>query len=250
MTIQFVSAFIDLNEDRSKGKSIDVYCKHFLKMASSNIQIYLFLSESYKEPYDRIVGPLENVRIEIIELKDLDTYKNVSMLECKMPHVRTDYKDTKNYMILMNSKIEFIHRVMEKTDYSHYSWIDCSLFHVIHDHVGGINYLKMLSAAHLSESLYIPGCWDKSSIPTFHSISWRFCGGFFIGGRKSLNDFYNEYNSLFTNVVTIHGLAWEVNIWAWLEHIGHLKCIWVKADHNDSIIRLPADAFVGSKDAT
>jgi hypothetical protein len=28
-----------------------------------------------------------------------------------------------------------------------------------------------------------------------------------------------------------------------MEHIGHLQCIWFKADHNDSIVRIPGSAF-------
>jgi hypothetical protein len=215
-------------------------------MASSGIKIYLFLSESYKEEYNSIVGPLPNVTIEIIELIDLHTYKCLSTLvePCTLPTMRTAYKDTQNYMILMNSKIEFIHRVMEKVNATHYGWVDFSLFHVITNIQSGIEYLKVLDYATLKDGLYIPGCWNNNRLPSFNSISWRFCGGFFIGDKESVNNFYIEHNNLFISIVEVYGLTWEVNIWAWLEHIGHLKCVWFKADHNDSIIRLPVEAFV------
>jgi hypothetical protein len=245
MTIQYVSAFIDLYEDRSKEKSVETYCMHFSKLASSGIQIYLFLSESYREVYDRLVGPLDNVTIEFIELKDLETYKSVSSIAYKLPFNRSTGKDTANYMILMNSKIEFMQRVihMNKTDANNfYAWIDFSIFHVFKDVPAGIDYLKMLDTVKLENGLYIPGCWNNGA-PSFDSICWRFCGGFFIGDKQSVEKFYSEYESLFRNILGIKGLAWEVNVWAWLEHIGHLKCIWFKADHNDSIIRLPSNAF-------
>jgi hypothetical protein len=101
----------------------------------------------------------------------------------------------------------------------------------------------MLDTVKLADGLYIPGCWN-SGPPSFDSICWRFCGGFFIGDSESVRKFFSEYESLFKNILVIKGLAWEVNVWAWLEHIGHLNCKWFKADHNDSIIHLPKEIFL------
>ena len=243
MTIQYVSALIDLGEDRSSEKSVETYCKHFSTLASTGIEIYLFLSESYREIYDKLVGPLPNVFIEYSELSDLQAYNSLLDISYNLPFNRSVGKDTKNYMILMNGKIEYVNRVTKVRKATHYAWIDFSIFHVLKDTAGAIDYLKKLSFRNFKNGLYIPGCWREGA-PSFDSICWRFCGGFFIGDGESLQQFYAEYDSLFKNIVVVKGLAWEVNVWAWLEHIGHLKCVWFKADHNDSIIRLPAEAFL------
>jgi hypothetical protein len=44
-------------------------------------------------------------------------------------------------------------------------------------------------------------------------------------------------------IVDQHGLSWEVNIWHYLELHHSLSIQWYKADHNDSIIRIPQFFF-------
>ena len=245
MPTTFVTAFLDLGEDRSKDKSVEKCFTLFLKLVSTGIDIHLFLSKSYTETYERIVGSPANIKIEYIELNELDTYRDIQNINYGMPQIRTEHHDTRNFMILMNSKIEFVHRAILTGNSSHYAWIDFSIFHVFKDIDATTKYLKMLSVSVLKDGLFIPGCWEPGE-PSFASVWWRFCGGFFIGDKESLNVFYRSSHSLLSTIISLKGLTWEVNVWSWLEHIGHLKCIWYKADHNDSIIRVNAFKVVAS----
>jgi hypothetical protein len=247
-TLIFVTAFIDLKEDRTQEKSAETRCAHFRSLAATGIPIYLFMSRCYQEMYDRIVGAPSNVSIEYAELEDLDTYKDIARTNYELPANRTAHKDTANFMILMNAKTEFIHMAMEKcaSESNHFAWIDFSIFHVFKEVEKTSAYLRALAIAPLKEKesfLVIPGCWFTQAEPSFQKISWRFCGGFFIGDRESLDAFYRSHRRLFKTIVNSYGLAWEVNVWAWLESAFQLSCTWVHADHDDSIVRVPLSVF-------
>jgi len=240
----FVTAFIDLGEDRSQEKSVEARCNHFLSLAKTGIPIYLFMSRSYQEPFTRIVGPAPNVTIEFVELEELDTFKEITDVNYELPLHRNGHKDTANFMILMNAKTEFMHMAMVKTHATHYAWIDFSIFHVFKEVEKTSAYLQTLAVTPLKDSfLVIPGCWFTQAEPSFSKISWRFCGGFFMGDRDSLETFYRTYRRLFKSVVVAYGLSWEVNVWAWLENAQQLDCTWVNADHNDSIVRVPSSVL-------
>ena len=242
MPVTFVTAFIDLGEDRSKDKSVDTCFTLFKQLAKTGITLHLFLSPSYSETYTRIVGAPENVKVTFLELSDLETYRELVGLEYKLPVIRTPHHDTKNFMILMNSKIEFVHRAAAMGESSHYAWIDFSIFHVFRDPVGSAAYLRMLGASSLQDTcLAFPGCWQKGA--NFSAVNWRFCGGFFLGDKASLETMYEMYRTHFKRIVQLSGLTWEVNMWAYLEYTVGWSPTWFLADHNDSIVRIPGDTF-------
>ena len=116
-----------------------------------------------------------------------------------LPKIRNESKDTFEYLLLMNAKIEFIYDTIEKNPWqsTHFAWIDFNISHVFTDIQASTNYLKItygtsitaLSGIPLLPFLAIPGCWnpiqlnsDMSSI--LDKVHWRFCGGFLIGDRE------------------------------------------------------------------
>ena len=77
-----------------------------------------------------------------------------------------------------------------------------------------------------------------------NNICWRFCGGFFIGDKESLIDFYNlSFNNYSEFLIATKTFLWEVNYWAWLESYKNFSPIWFSGDHNDSIINIPSDLY-------
>ena len=240
----FVTAFLDLFEDRSKDKSVATCFAHFTKLASTDIPLVVFLSKKYAD-----LAPIRpNVKYIYLELTDLITYSEAMAQPLKQPANHTDYHDTLNFMILMNAKIEFVHRAMAQDPFasSHFAWIDFSICHVFRELDNSLNYLKMLSQTALKDQfLALPGCWSKGAYQDqlFSAVNWRFCGGFFIGDRASLENFYNEYRAKFpTYLKTTNTMVWEVNIWHRLELDG-LHYDWFAGGHDDSIIRVPPSLF-------
>lgn len=237
--MHFVTSLIDLEEDRSKDKSIDRYLTLFKSLIDIGIAITAFVSSSYVERVKSIAT--KNVDVIECNLKDLKTYQEVEGKELKLPDHRTSHHDTRNFMILMNAKIEFIYEAMKLHDSSHYSWIDFGIFHVFKDTERAIKYLRFISKSRWrNRILAMPGCWGPTPINNvWRQIYWRFCGGFFLGDKTSLTNMYKLYREVYPEVMK-DKMAWEVNFWAYLETECKLKIDWYKGDHNNTIIEVPS----------
>jgi hypothetical protein len=223
MLVTFVTALIDLQEDRPNEKNVEKYLSLFERLNSTGIRIHLFVSPNYA---DRV--HVSNGVIQTIQLSELTTFQKCPQ---ELPEHRTITKDTRNYLILMNSKVELVKRAIEsgKHDSTHFAWIDFGICHVVR------NPQKLREINALPDKcMYIPGCVEKST-PEFDRIRWRFCGGFFLGDRQSILDFYSMYEVHFSSLPK---LTWEVNVWEYFEFFGW-KPDWYKADHDDSIIAVP-----------
>ena len=250
----FVTAFLDLGEDRSQNKSVDICFNHFNSLAKTGVNIQLFLSFSYREAYDRICKHHANVFVEYVELSQLDTFREIADLDARLPASRTEYKDTRAFLTLMNAKAELMYRAMGvEPGYSshrygwtaqHFAWIDFSIFHVIRDTEATMDYLTKLSKAEFPQNdcMLVPGCWSAAGTNAgtlFTAINWRFCGGFFLASVDAIVVLNTLYRKHFRQIVAERGLTWEVNFWSLLENDYGWSPQWYKADHNDSIVRVP-----------
>ena len=153
--VTYVTAFLDLHEDRSKDKSIDTCFTHFQYIIDANIPIIVFLSHRFLNR----ISPSPMITIIPIELEDLETYKETT--SHVLPSHRTNHHDTKNFMTIMNAKIEFIKKAIDIVESSHYAWIDFSIAHIFRNKESA-NFLYMISKSHLKPCLLFPGCWEKN----------------------------------------------------------------------------------------
>lgn len=222
----FVTAFLDLNEDQSKNKSPEKRFKHFNDMATvEGLPICLFVSGKFYEEASKMIKDHKNIYLmPVIELMDTWTYSTINeQSNLQLPEIRTDYKDTQNFLILMNAKIEFVAKAIQVNPFntSHFAWIDFNISHVFSSPFKTLSSLSQ-TAMHLKTPLMLfPGCWTKqTSDSLIHNIygiiHWRFCGGFFIGDMNSLIEFYKVYQTHFPEFLREYKkLVWEVNFWAW-----------------------------------
>jgi len=236
----FVTALLDLREDRSKDRSVEVRVRHFQKVGRSGIPIVLFLSRSYAS-YEFPA----NVRVEWLEYEDLLLYKTFLDKPVRLPSRRTEHHDTQAFLILMNSKVDLVLKAMDLVPASHYAWIDFNVTHVVKTGLGPfLNRLQMLANSRLrTPLLMLPGCWGKGvgQGSEFDAILWRFCGGFFIGDRASIEGFGALIREKGVPAMLERGLTWEVNLWAYLENEqGGVLPTWYKADHDASLIAVPS----------
>lgn len=276
--ITFVSAFLDLREDRAELRSVEESMRLFSLLVSTNINIHLFLSPEYESIYNEKIGERDNVTISLINLEDLDVYKTLKEVEDVrgeeiplIPH-RNTKKDSRNFLILMNAKTEFIRRTAETTlvlssPPSHYAWIDFNICHVFKEENNNaltvssapFQKLKILSTSPLKERfLSFPGCWNLGygSENLFSSINWRYCGGFFIGDTKTMLQFDDLYRKYWRLILEVHFvLTYEVNIWHYFElhYFKHhftgeasenVSPEWWKGDHDNSIVNVPNSLFL------
>jgi hypothetical protein len=248
--VTFVTSYFKIyDEDYDMTKTFDKRLELFLKLADSGINICLFTSPEYEEIFLEIQNKYGNVKIINIyhktELKF--SKKNFPETEfCELPERRSHIKDTEYYMYLMNSKIDFIKESIDINPFSskYFCWFDFSLPYIFSDTDKTIEKFKFISQRNYIDSfLAVPGCWNwKVTDINFikNNICWRFCGGFFIGDKDSLIDFYNlSFNNFGEFLTQTKTFLWEVNYWAWLEAFKGFNPTWYSGDHNDSIVNIP-----------
>jgi hypothetical protein len=250
-TVTFVTSFLDLEEDRSKDKSVEKCFTFFKKLVDSGIHICVFISKRYYEMAKEICEGRKNVCLmTTIELSDLWTYKTTKeYADISLPDVRTEHHDTYNFLVLMNSKIEFVSKAIQVNPFNttHFSWIDFSICHVIKSETT-LEKLYTYSISLLkNKMLLFPACWPKERVDQhlhilYTNVLWRFCGGFFIGDKDSLTEFniiYQKYYKIFLEEKK--RLVWEVNFWAWLEKNNYFTPDYYIANHDDSIVNIPSE---------
>lgn len=242
MTTTFVSALIDLNENRPIGKGLSNYLEHFKYLANTGLPFHVFVSSSFHDKFKEVYQSYKNIYSEVVNLEDLETYIDIKEVKYSRPSVIVEHeKQTTNYNIMNNSKIEFIKKAIDKDIYSttQFAWIDFGINHVIKNK----ETYKKLQYTRLSISnVVIPTIWQRSSdrANDFNHINWRFAGGFFIGKKDCLVSFYNLYRQEFRKAVEAYGiLPWEVNMMAYFEENFNFLPDTYSADHNDSILNIP-----------
>ena len=233
MNVTFVTALIDVHDEVNLIRmSLEQRIGFFNRLNNTGVRLHVFVSPEHRDKIN-----VTNGVIETISLEDLHTY---AISPGGLPDIRLEGKDTRNFLIMINSKIELVNRAIEsgKHQSTHYAWIDFNIYHVLRDPAAD-QKLKSIADSHFpAKCLYSPGCWDKCV--TWDSVNWRFCGGFLLGDIASLQEMYQLQLSEYPKFPK---LTWEVNTWAYLESIG-LHIDWYAADHNDTIIDVPMNFIV------
>jgi hypothetical protein len=246
----FVTCIFKLNNSNPNDdrKSLENRVKYFEELLQYGINIGVVCCPFY-EPYIRdLTGKYDNLKIiDVISLSDTIVYKICKDYEEKngwldLPHVRSNEKDNSEYMILMNSKIEFIKKAIDLNVWNtnYFCWIDFSIKYMIKneelfkENILKINEYEMPLNNNIN--IIIPGYEQKKEMVYWHPI-WRYSGSIFYGYKDDLVKFYDINCNYFKQFINIHKLlTWEVTIWAWYEAINVFIPIWKYGNHDDSIL--------------
>jgi hypothetical protein len=247
--VTFVTAFFDIYGTNSLNKPNSMRFEHFKKIASTQIPIVVFTDESGKEAIEEI-RKISNLKIVYENFQDLQTVKEGKRHATDLPETRCMKKDTEDFMLLMHAKVEFLYKAIQANPFGSeiFAWMDFSLSYVFRNMDDSLKFLQMLSKQRFVKEpfLAIPGCWPRSTgiDHIWNAIHWRFCGGFFIGHAKKLQEFYTLYRDTFSNIIGAkQRMIWETNIWTLLEEHYGWRPDWFQADHNDSILHIPSKWF-------
>ena len=246
----FVTAYLKVyDEEYDMSRTFENRLKHFISLLELGINICIFIDPELENKFNELELKYNNLKVvQSIKISELELYKigDNNLQLCNLPANRNELKDTKNYMFLMLAKLEFIKKTIDLNPYNsdYFGWIDFSLLYVFKDMNNTLSKIKKISNTKFKqEFIYIPGCWNyKINNINYlkNNIVWRFCGGFLIGDKKSLINFYNMSNDNFLKFLNeTQTLVWEVNYWAWLEFVGLISPTWYLADHNDTILNVP-----------
>lgn len=252
-SLVFVTAFIDLGPDHTE-KSTATRLEHFRTLASSGIDLILFASPSYMGMLEGLQVEFPNIlRVEPIEMESLATVQTIRTFpNLDRPASLTSHKDTNGFLELMLSKIDFVHAAMPLTEATHLAWIDFNIAHVFKT-VDALHALSQLGHRRRLRSplLALAAIWSKGTRADLESllsaVNWRFAGGFFVGDRHSLEQWYAlSCDALPIFLAQTNTLVWEVNFWAWLEQAyPHSFTPYAyTSDHDDSLVYIPKEVDV------
>jgi len=243
----FVTALLDIGSSNSEWRY-----EFFQEVVHTGLPLCVFISPCFLKRVELILENQPHVHLfPTIELSELWMYSiwrsflNIDPQRLCLPQIRNETKDTAEYMLANHAKIEFIKRAIEENPWNtrYFAWIDFSLPYIFKESAATLKDLERFAYGPPNfprKILAIPGCWEKGEYDRVQRICWRFCGGFFLGDRESLMDFYECYRRFFwTFLKEERTLVWEVNFWAYLETKSSetgLHFQWYKADHDDTII--------------
>jgi hypothetical protein len=247
MPLTYVTAFIDIYGKNSLNKPNSMRYENFKKVAETGIPVIAFVDPQSFEVVKSFSLP--NIVLVSISLEELETYQMIQNIPFTLPEHRCPKKDTVEFMTIMHSKAEFLHRASQiNSSCKHFAWMDFSLSYIFKEMDKSLEHLVFLSKQNYKEKLFvIPGCWSKGEHleNIWNKIYWRFCGGFFIADQQSIKEFYTLYKDTLFNILSDKKrMIWETNIWALFEIHYNWNPTWYLADHNDSIHKVPSSSFL------
>lgn len=247
-TLTYVSSFANI-DCKDPIKTLDWRLDNFEHMAKTGVPIVLYVDQDIQEVYGEKLKTFPNVVLKDVDYSKSFIYKVCEIYKNNLPPVRNMVKDSFMFLALIHMKPEFIANAVKENpfDTTHFAWIDFNLPHVFKEKAATTAYMHYLTTCKWNARFMAnPGCWEKGrGNENFTDyINWRFCGGFLIGDAQSFLDLLELYLEYFPIFMHTYGVnTWEVNFWAWLEINTNWEVTWYKADHNDSIVRVPSHLF-------
>jgi len=235
MALTLVTAFYKIY-DSCKTDYVD----QFLKIVTRGYPIIVFADEASLPT----LAPLKehsNVTIRTDLLFDQLAAARLFPSTCQLPANRSETKDTYEYLVLMNSKIEFMRTAANQT--TKIAWIDFGICKLIKDLPAMFKKLDNVTVP--EGQILIPGCHEPyPSNPD--NVHWRFCGSLLFAGQEAIE---RLYEASLTHLSETRRLTWEVNVWAQVEaklqqaqveaKLQPPLFAWYKGDHNDTIFDFP-----------
>lgn len=247
-TLTYVSCFVNIN-CKEPHKTHQWRIDNFLHIAKTGVPIILYVDTEIRTTFAELWAKHPNIVLRDIDYTSSWTFKVCAKYEHSLPSHRNEIKDSFLFICLMNMKIEFVANAVNENPFNttHFAWIDFNLTHIFNRKTASCNYMKMMASCPWQPGFIAnPGCWEKGqgAENLVDSINWRFCGGFMIGDGQEFAHLFDLYLEHFTGFMhKYRKITWEVNFWTWLEINAGWNITWYKADHDDSIVRVPSHLF-------
>ena len=239
MNITYVTALYDIQTpDTRSHASLTQRIEYLKELFLLNIQTVAFLDPSYESLIDASV--YTNVKFIYRELKSFSIYKDLMESDLQLPTSRNTGKDTKEFLSLMNTKIDFVREAKEFCETDYIAWIDGSIYHIVNNKERVKE--KLEEAWKRDVNVCIPGpnrIQENQTIPfdsLAYRIHWIFCGGFFVCKKIYVDTFYRKTIEVLDTWKEKKCLTWEVNLWIDIFQRDRSSIFWVYGDHNDSML--------------
>ena len=227
-----ITAFYEIY---GRPERISQYFEWFSELGNSGIPIIVFTDSQHVELF---VNYPKTVQVIAQSLDTFELYQMGMNYKGDLPHGANKEKDIKEYLSLINTKIEIVKNAMNHCESDTFLWVDFGILKIVKDKEIVLGTLKKINDMNF-DKVMIPGCWEYGLISfSVDKIYWRFCGGFFVIPRNQVHSFYDQCKDVLHDFCTMpqYKLTWEVNVWTIVDYYHKHEIQWYQADHDDSII--------------
>ena len=166
MEITYVTAFYKIYDD-----TLNNYVAHFIKFLEFGYTTILYLDSSLEEIKEQLSVYTNLTIITDVGFESLTVDKPTNL-----PSTRNQTKDTYKYLVLMNSKTDFVLRASKLSTTENLAWIDFGLTKLLKDPQSA--YKKLIQVNIPESKILIPGCVENTNV-NLDNVNWRFCGSLF-----------------------------------------------------------------------
>ena len=219
-----VSAFI---ANMNNNRNVNDYIKYGLKMMLTPIHKILFIDERIIVELQYLIPDKYKEYLHIIPIEFEDCYLSECIPQITNFNIRGNpEKDTLNYMIIMNNKLDFVKKAIEINVFNsiQFIWVDFGIAHINKD-LEDNEFSQTI--VNLKNNIYnkvrIGSIWQSTQQleeyyiiqqNIYTKIAWIFAGGVFGGDVESLLRFDKLSRETCLQVIKEkESLMWEVNIW-------------------------------------
>ena len=208
------------------------------------------------------------LRVHVVEFGELEVVRRVLDVEqrqlndsARLPDRRNEGKDTREFLLLMNAKPEFLRRARESgggeagEGVGAYVWIDAGITKLR----GGVESELPFFVDAVGREMgcgdgvvVAPGMWERGATTISpDAIHWRFAGGVLAVSESAVAWFEARHMAQLESILTSTGkLTWEVNVWAAMEadnafHQGVRMVAPKCRDHDVGMFTAVVDAWKG-----
>ena len=233
--LTFVTSFYKIYDQQE-----DTFLDNFIKFAKKGASIILYLDNQCKS-WEPQLAQFSNVKILYdIQFNDLQVTKMYPKDQALLPKGGNPKKDTYEYLVLMNSKLEWMTHAQQHAKTTNLAWIDFGILKIVKNFDAAWTKLTMVDVP--KDKVLIPGCYnhtDPHEPIGMDNVHWRFCGGLIFGSKDTIAKFHALSNAELAQKSESKKLTWEVNIWSYIERKNVEFFEWYSADHNDSMFNFP-----------
>ena len=256
MSTTYVTAFLNIhNIDKPESILTHPQFNPIIQLIETGIQICITIHPAFDALFRDVAKKHPNLHIlSTLEIKDSWVAQECARCQpYSLPNNRNPEKDTEAFLQYQHCKPEILEMAIQKNPFGsqYFAWLDFNIIQLFRNVEKSKKQLQMIGSCSSKTPFFtIPGCWGKWDA-TRHShhldnIHWRFCGCFFIADYDSVLRFCKLYRNFFPRFLReTKKLVWDVNFWAWLEHVSDWNPTWYIADHNDSCLQIPNDYICG-----
>ena len=239
MNITYVSALYDIY---NLSKVSDRLSNDVKILLMKNLRLIMFVDDFYYDVLETMERS-DTVRIIKLPIKQLAIYNmiigNKNLLT--LPSSRSPEKDTHEYMALMNTKVEFLHRAKDLATTEYLGWVDAGISKMLSNKDESFERLRVAEITGINNVL-IPGCYIRhvNFYDLCDRVWWLFIGTFLICNKDFVQTFYNRSLQSMCKFVAHRFIPWEVNIWADMLYQHPDTFQWYHSEHTDSLTIFPS----------